>query len=229
MKICGLQKVTLLDFPNHVACTVFLGGCNYNCPFCYNSGLIGASGYEFMSEDDFFSFLDKRHGILDGVAITGGEPLVHPEIFEFIKKIKEKGFKVKLDTNGSFPKALKKLLEAGLVDYVAMDIKNSYDKYLMTIDANIDLNLIRESIGLLLKGDVDYEFRTTVVRQFHDVADFEKIGEMIKGAKRYYLQSYQAKDSVRRKDLTSLTKEELQLCLDRVKDAVCSASLREID
>ena len=136
---------------------------------------------------------------------------------------------MKLDTNGSFPKALKELLEAGLVDYVAMDIKNSYDKYLMTIDANIDLNLIRESIGLLLKGDVDYEFRTTVVRQFHDVADFEKIGEMIKGAKRYYLQSYQAKDSVRRKDLTPLTKEELQLCLDRVKDAVCSASLREID
>ncbi|MBQ8293731.1 MAG: anaerobic ribonucleoside-triphosphate reductase activating protein [Bacilli bacterium] len=229
MKICGLQKVTLLDFPGHVACTVFLGGCNFDCPFCYNSSLIRNDGLELLSKEELFDFLRRRKGILDGVAITGGEPLLHKEIVDFIKEIRELGFKIKLDTNGSFPSVLKHLMDSNLVDYVAMDIKNALDKYETTIDCKLNLSKIEESISLLINGNVDYEFRTTVVKEFHDIADFEKIGKLIKGAKRYYLQSYQYKDSVRCKDLSPMTKESLQLCLNKVKDYVEYASLREID
>ena len=229
MKICGLQKVTLLDYPGHVAATVFIGGCNFNCPFCYNSSLINNDADEVITEEEFFEYLGRRKGILDGVAITGGEPLLHKEIVEFIRKIKALGFKVKLDTNGSFPDVLEYLVNNSLVDYVAMDIKNTLEKYPLTIGCNTDIAKVRESIKILMNSDIEYEFRTTVVKDYHEIADFHKIGEMIKNAKRYFIQSYKYQDSVRIKTLSAMTKEELQMCLDIVKEYVENSSLREID
>ena len=230
MKICGLQKVTLLDFPGHVACTVFLGGCNFNCPFCYNASLIGSvDAEELMKHDEFFEYLEKRKGILDGVAITGGEPLLHTEIIEFIKKIKNLGYKVKLDTNGSFPHILEKIISNKLVDYVAMDIKNTIDKYELTIGCMVNKEDIKKSINLLINSDIEYEFRTTIVKDYHNIDDFETIGKLIKGAKKYYLQCYQYKDSVRVKNLSAMSKDDLLLCLEKVKPYVEYVALREID
>lgn len=229
MKIIGVQKTTLLDFPGHIACTVFLGGCNFKCPFCYNSSLINCDSSSFIAEKDFFAFLNKRIGILDGVAITGGEPLINPEIKTFIKKIKELGFKVKLDTNGSFPDALQSLIEDELIDYVAMDIKNTFEKYPMTTNCCIDIDNIKRSIQLLINGKIDYEFRTTVVKEFHSIEDFEIISQNIKGAKNYYLQSYQEKDSVLNKNLHPLTKNELQACAEVARKNLLNVSLRGID
>lgn len=229
MCIVGLQKLTLLDYPGRVACTVFLQGCNFKCPFCYNSSLIDSPDNNFLSTNDFFDFLDKRKKVLDGVAITGGEPLLNPSIKDFIKKIKEKGFLVKLDTNGSNPSLLKELIEENLVDYVAMDIKNTFEKYPLTTGVNVEIENIKNSIFLLINSSIDYEFRTTVVKEFHNVEDFKLIGNQIKGAKNYYLQSYQEKDSVLSKNLHPLSKDELQACLKVVKEFVNNASIRGID
>lgn len=230
MKICGIQKVTLLDFPGHVACTIFLGGCNFNCPYCHNSSLIRSNlADEVITKEELFDYLKRRKNILDGVAITGGEPLIHEEVVDLIKTIKDLGFKVKLDTNGSNPGKLKMLIDNNLVDYVAMDIKNTLDKYPLTIGCNTDIAKIKESINILINSNIEYEFRTTVVKDYHEIADFHKIGEMIKNAKRYFIQSYKYQDSVRIKTLSAMTKEELQMCLDIVKEYVKNSSLREID
>lgn len=229
MKIVGVQKTTLLDFPGHIACTVFLGGCNFNCPFCYNSSLIDCESNNFISEDDFFNFLNKRKGILDGVAITGGEPLLQKDISGFIKKIKDLGFKVKLDTNGFFPETLQSLIEENLIDYVAMDIKNTFEKYPMTTNSKIDINKIKKSINILLNCNIDYEFRTTIVKEFHTIEDFKIISEQILGAKRYFLQSYQDKDSVLSKNLHPMSKDELLACLEVVRKNIKTALLRGID
>lgn len=230
MKICGIQKVTLLDFPGHVACTIFLGGCNFNCPYCHNSSLIRSNlADEVLTIEELYEYLNRRKGLLDGVAITGGEPLLHNEIVDLIKSIKDLGYKIKLDTNGSFPEKLKHLLDEKLVDYVAMDIKNTLEKYPLTIGCNTDISKVKESIKILMNSDIEYEFRTTVVKDYHEIADFHKIGEMIKNAKRYFIQSYKYQDSVRIKTLSAMTKEELQMCLDIVKEYVENSSLREID
>jgi pyruvate formate lyase activating enzyme len=208
MNIVGLQKLTLLDYPGHVACTVFLQGCNFKCPFCYNSSLIKSDTDNIISLDEFFAFINSRKKILDGVAITGGEPLLNCEIKEFIKQIKELNLLVKLDTNGSNPSLLKELLEANLLDYVAMDIKNSYEKYPITCGVDVNLEDIQESISILMNSSIDYEFRTTVVKEFHDIEDFHKIGQMIKGAKNYYLQSYQNNRSWH-----SIYQQDMLICL----------------
>ena len=229
MNIVGLQKLTLLDYPGRVACTVFLQGCNFNCPFCYNSSLIKSCKDNIISLDEFFNFLNSRKKVLDGVAITGGEPLLNPSIKEFIKQIKELNLLVKLDTNGSNPKLLKELINDNLLDYVAMDIKNSFKKYPMTCGAKVNIEDIKESISILLSSSIDYEFRTTIVKEFHEIEDFHEIGNIIKGAKNYFLQSYQEKDSVLNKKLHPLSKNELQSCLNVVKEYVENASIRGID
>lgn len=229
MNIVGLQKLTLLDYPGRVACTVFLQGCNFNCPFCYNSSLIKSCKDNIISLDEFFNFLNSRKKVLDGVAITGGEPLLNPSIKEFIKQIKELNLLVKLDTNGSNPKLLKELINDNLLDYVAMDIKNSFKKYPMTCGAKVNIEDIKESISILLSSSIDYEFRTTIVKEFHEIEDFHEIGNTIKGAKNYFLQSYQEKDSVLNKKLHPLSKNELQSCLNVVKEYVENASIRGID
>lgn len=229
MNIDGLQKITLLDYPGHVACTVFLKGCNFRCPFCYNSSLIEKSQTNNgILEDDFFDFLKNRKGKLDGVAITGGEPLLQKDIVVFIEKIKQLGFKVKLDTNGSFPEKLSYLINNNLVDYVAMDIKNTYEKYHMTTCFN-ELSSIKKSINILLTSNIDYEFRTTIVNELHAVEDFEAIGLMISGAKNYYLQSFQNKDSVLNKSLSSMTKDNLLKCLKIVQKYIPNAQIRGIE
>ena len=197
MKIHGLQKMTLLDFPGKVACTVFFGGCDFRCPFCHNFELVDGSAEPIMEEEELLSFLEKRKGLLDGVAITGGEPCLQKDLPEFLGKIKAMGYQVKLDTNGNHPDMLKTLLQNHLVDYVAMDIKNSPEKYAQTIGlAAIDLTKVRESVRLLMTGEVEYEFRTTVIEQLHEAEDFEKIGQWIGGAKHYFLQAFADRDSV---------------------------------
>ena len=193
MRLGGIQKLTLLDYPGTVACTVFTLGCNMRCPFCHNALLVTKTEEtEVYPEEVFFAFLNKRRGILDGVCVTGGEPLLQSDAGEFIAKIKALGYKVKLDTNGSFPDRLEEILKSGNVDYVAMDIKNSPEKYAMTIGLeNYDLSEIEKSKNYLLENHVDYEFRTTIVREFHEPEDLRKIGEWIRGAKHYYLQNFE--------------------------------------
>ena len=228
MNISGLQKITLLDYPEHVACTVFLGGCNFRCPFCYNSSLLSVNeSSAIITEEEFFTFLKSRIGKLDGVAITGGEPLLQKNLKSFIAKIKDLGFKVKLDTNGSFPENLKTLIDENLIDYVAMDIKNCFEKYHLTTNSNVNLDSIKKSIQILLSNKIDYEFRTTIVKEFHDLADFDKIGKIIKGAKRYFIQSYQDKDSVL-EHLHSMSKEELLEGLKIVQQYVPNAKIRGV-
>ena len=197
MKLHGLQKMTLLDFPGHVACTVFLGGCDFRCPFCHNFELIDGSAPPVMDDGELLAFLQKRTGLLDGVAITGGEPCLHPDLPQLIKAVRALGYAVKLDTNGYHPHMLGPLLAGGLVDYVAMDIKNSPQNYARTCGLEtLDLAPVRESVNLLMQGDTDYEFRTTVVDELHAEQDFGAIGRWIAGAKQYYLQCFTDRDSV---------------------------------
>lgn len=193
MLIYGLQKLSLLDYPGKLAATVFTGGCNLRCPFCHNASLVTHfSEYEKISEDEVLSFLEKRKGLLDGVCITGGEPLLQEDLENFIIKIRSMGFLIKLDTNGTSPEKLSSLLNRSLVDYVAMDIKNSFDKYPLTVGIpDFDSAPVFESANLLIRGTVPYEFRTTLVRAFHTPEDIEKIGRSVKGAKNYFLQNFE--------------------------------------
>lgn len=192
MILGGIMKTTLLDYPGKIACTVFTKGCNFRCPFCHNASLVTPDRYcaEDYSEADFFSFIEKRRGILDGVVVSGGEPTLQSDINRFLYNIKNLGFDVKLDTNGAFPNKLKDILSAGLVDYIAMDIKNSPAKYEATAQCNT-LTAVRESVDLIMSSDIEYEFRTTAVTELHSVDDFKAIGEWIRGAKKYFIQSYE--------------------------------------
>ena len=186
----GLQKMTLLDYPGKVACTVFCSGCNFRCPFCHNPAL--ATGDESTLDyrfSDILSFLENRKKKLDGICITGGEPLLYEETLELAERAKKMGFAVKVDTNGSLPERLQKIVENGLADYIAMDIKNSPEKYEKTSGSK-KLELVKESVSYLLQNKVDYEFRTTVTGNLHTAADFEEIGKWISGAKRYFLQKF---------------------------------------
>ncbi len=214
MKIYGLQKMTLLDYPGKIAATVFTAGCNFRCPWCHNASLVlNTKLPALISGADFFTFLEKRRGWLDGVCITGGEPLLQKDLPEFIEKIKNMGFLVKLDTNGSFPAQLKELVNRKLVDYVAMDIKNSPAKYGATIDltsAKEFLPQIQESISFLLENQVEYEFRTTLVREFHSLDDLKEIAHWIQGAEHYYLQNFEDSGDLIQSGFKAFTKEELE-------------------
>ena len=211
MKLYGIQKMTLLDFPGVVSCTIFLGGCDFRCPFCHNFELIDGTAQSVMSDDELIEFLKGRKALLDGVAITGGEPCLHKDLPELIQKIRDVGYKVKLDTNGYHPEMLKRILDSHLVDYVAMDIKNCEEKYALTCGVErVDLDKIKESISLLMNGDTDYEFRTTVVSELHENSDFEKIGEMIKGAKRYFLQRFTDRETVPFGNLSAPSFDEMK-------------------
>ena len=189
MRIAGLQKMTLLDFPGRVAATVFLPGCNFRCPFCHNSPLL--RGTDELSVEEFFAYLKKRQGLLDGVAVTGGEPTLQEDLADFLGEIKALGFGVKLDTNGSRPQHIEKLLQKGLVDHIAMDIKNSPRKYDRTCGATGTFPAVEQSVELIRSAGVSYEFRTTVVAELHEDRDFHDIGQWIRGARAYYLQCFQ--------------------------------------
>ena len=198
MKIHGLQKLTLLDFPGHTACTVFLGGCNFRCPFCHNASLVLSLGeLPTMEEDTFFSFLKKRTGLLEGVCITGGEPTMQKELPLFIEKIRALGFLVKLDTNGTHPAMLKELIENGLLDYAAMDVKNTPEKYPETVGIpDFDVSPILESISILKEGKIPYEFRTTVTAELHTADDIEVIARLLAPAPLYFIQNFKESDNL---------------------------------
>ena len=197
MKIYGLQKMTLLDFPGRIACTVFLSGCDMRCPFCHNSELAEGKAPPLMGVEELLAFLAKRRGMLEGVAVTGGEPLLREENLELLRQIREAGYPVKLDTNGTHPERLRRVLEEGLVQYVAMDIKNSPGKYAETAGLScFNTASVRESVSLLMGGRTAYEFRTTVVAELHDDDSIREIGEWIHGAERYYLQKFTDRETV---------------------------------
>ncbi len=193
MIISGFQKLTLLDFPGHTACTLFTSGCNMRCPFCHNASLVTGDAPESFCEEEILSYLKKRQGLLDGVAITGGEPLLHKDIGDFIKKIKETGFAVKLDTNGSFPDRLKGLIDDGLIDYIAMDIKNSKEKYSLAAGRNVDVEAVEKSVELIKGSGLPHEFRTTVTKELHTEEDIISIAKWLGEGEKYFLQQF--KDS----------------------------------
>ena len=190
--IKGLQKLTLLDYPGVIAATVFLGGCNLRCPFCHNASLVLPEKYgETISDTDFFAFLDSRRDRLQGVCVSGGEPTLYPQLEEFIREIKDRGFLVKLDTNGTRPEVLRRLVENNLLDYVAMDIKNSPLRYGETVGiTDFDPTPIAESAAILMNGKTDFEFRTTVVKELHTPKDIEQIGEWLSGDEKFFLQTF---------------------------------------
>ncbi len=212
MKICGFQKLTLLDFPGRVACTVFTGGCNFRCPFCHNALLVTElSGTEEIPKSEVVNYLKKRAGILDGICVTGGEPLLQPDIEEFLSELKSLSLAVKLDTNGSFPEKLRRIVEKGLCDYVAMDIKNSKERYAETVGIDgFDISPIEESVDFLLSKRVDFEFRTTVVRELHTEEDIEKISRWISGAPRYFLQNFVDSGKLIGDNLSPVSPEKLE-------------------
>ena len=227
MYISGLQKLTLLDFPGRLAATVFLGGCNFRCPFCHNATLVLSPGEcEKISEDEFFSFLSSRKGKLSGVCITGGEPTLYGGLKDFIIRIKEEGFAVKLDTNGTDPDLLSELISEGLVDYVAMDIKNSLDKYALTVGTSVDIEKVKRSVEILLSGKVDYEFRTTVVKEFHKKEDFIAISEWISGAKRYFLQTFEDSGDLIGSGFSAYSREETEGILSLILPSIPNAQIR---
>lgn len=194
MKIGGLQKLTLLDYPGKVACTVFTVGCNFRCPFCHNGGMVLGVECENVAENDLLDFLRKRQKVLEGMCLTGGEPLIQPDIEDFLHKVKQLGYSIKLDTNGSNPHKLQHLVEQHLVDYVAMDVKNSEDQYAKTAGANVDLAAIRQSVEFLKTNPCDYEFRTTVTGNYHTEKSIDEMGKWLLGAKRLYLQKFVASE-----------------------------------
>ena len=229
--ITGLQKLTLLDFPGKVACTLFTKGCNMRCPFCHNASLVVRADEQPPYDNyELLEFLKKRFGLLDGVAITGGEPTLWPGLYDFIAEVKKIGYEVKLDTNGTRPDVIKKLVADRLVDYIAMDIKNCREKYGATIgfDESYDLTAIDESINFLMESNVDFEFRTTVTRQFHTTEDIVKIGEWIRGNEKYFLQQFKDSGDIIGEGLSEYNKEDMEALLDEIRQFVPNAQVRGV-
>ena len=210
MKIGGFQKLSLLNYPDKAACTVFTSGCNFHCPFCYNSGLV--NGTESIDMETVFQYLQKRKGMLDGVCVTGGEPLMHRDILPFLHRIKQLGYAVKLDTNGSYPEMLQEAISQRTIDYVAMDVKNSFGKYAETSgNPNIDIKHIQKSIDIIKGSGIPHEFRTTVVGEFHTALDIEEIAQNIKGASVWYLQTFRFTLEAFQQGLHAPTEEDMEI------------------
>lgn len=208
MKISGFQKTTLLDYPNLVACIIFTQGCNFKCGFCHNSDLLPNST-GVIEETEIFEYLNMRKKILDGVVISGGEPTIQKDLKEFIKKIKTFNLKVKLDTNGTNPKLIKELIEEKLVDYIAMDIKNNFDNYDKVIGTKTNIENIKKSIDIIKNSNIDHEFRTTIMKNYHNLENIKNICELI-GNSKYYLQNFKDSENVLDKSLKSFTDQELK-------------------
>ncbi len=230
MNFNGFQKLTLLDYPGRVACTLFLAGCNFRCPFCHNAFLVtDIDNSQTFSEEEILSHLKKRKGILEGVCITGGEPLLRPDLEDFIKKVKEIGLSVKLDTNGTDPEKLLSLIERGLIDYVAMDIKSCPENYGRVAGVeNLDILPILKSVEILKSGRVPFEFRTTIVKELHTLEDIEKIGRWIKGAPRYFLQNFVDSGNLIQSNLHEYDKETLEKMVKIARKFVPNAEIRGI-
>ena len=225
MILSGLQKLTLLDFPGRIAATVFTRGCNMRCPFCHNASLV-VGGADIISEEEFFAFLESRRGRLGGVCVSGGEPTLQADLPRFIEKIKSMGFEVKLDTNGTNPEMLSSLIDGGLLDYVAMDIKSSPEGYARVSGVSPDMEKIKRSIELLLSDKIDYEFRTTVAKPLFSTGDFVEIGKLIKGAKRYYLQGFLDSGDLIGEGLEAYSETEMQGFLAEILPFVRNSQIR---
>ena len=229
MQINGFQKLTLVDFPGRVAAILFTGACNFRCPFCQNASLVLHPDTEpVIDDDEIFSYLRKRKGMLDGVVVTGGEPTLQPDLFGYLSRLKEEGYAVKLDTNGYRPDVMKEAGRSGLVDYIAMDIKNSLGRYAVTAGLpGLDTSLIEESIGYLLEGHVPYELRTTVVHELHSDEDFEEIGQMCRGAASFYLQTFSDSGDIIGKNLTPPSAEDMERYIRILRKTIGNVSLRD--
>lgn len=227
MLIKGLQKLTVLDFPDRTACTVFTAGCNFRCPFCHNAVLVTDIDGEYYDESEIFEFLEKRKNVLDGVAVTGGEPLLQPDIERFLYEIKDMGYAVKLDTNGSFPEKLEGILQLGLADYVAMDVKNSFEKYAVTVGVeNFDVEPVKKSMELLKNSGIDYEFRTTVTENFHTIEDIENLAKQISGTPRYFLQNFEDSGNLIDSNCRGVSRDKMREMLEVAKKYIPQAQLR---
>ena len=228
MRILGLQKLSLVDFPGKVAATVFTGGCDLRCPFCHNAPLVlPGRGTSALDAGGVLDFLASRRGLLDGVVLSGGEPLLQPDAADFLAEVKAMGFAVKLDTNGCHPDALADILDRRLADYVAMDIKNSLEKYPWTVGVpGFDTAPVERSARLLMEGPADYEFRTTLVRPFHEVGDMETIGRWLRGARRYYLQAFVDSGDLVGGGCVPFTPEEMEGFLQAARPFFQSVALR---
>ena len=234
MLIKGLQKLTLLDYPGKIACTVFLGGCNFRCPYCHNGSLVLSDVEGKISLDDFLAFLDSRVGRLQGVCVSGGEPTLHRDLPDLLSEIKARRYAVKLDTNGTNPEMLSMLIADGLVDYVAMDIKNSLEKYEVTAGVSSEfgiqnsklINCIKASADLLMVGRVDFEFRTTLVRELHTEKDISAIGSWLSGEEKFFLQTYRDEGDLLVGGFSSLTRNETEKMLEILRKNIPNAKIR---
>lgn len=231
MRFCGINKTTLLDYPGHVAATLFTGGCNMRCPFCQNSGLVlEPQSQPEIREQDILAFLQKRQGVLEGVCITGGEPTLQPDLEGFIRQVKELNYLVKLDTNGYRPQVLRHLLEEELLDYVAMDIKASREHYSLACGLpEVKIELIEQSVELLKTSRIPYEFRTTAVKGIHTAEEFTSLGQWLQGCKAYYLQNYRDSEQVIRRDFSGFDREQMEEMRRAMAEFVPQAALRGMD
>lgn len=227
MLISGIQKLTLLDFPGKTACTVFCYGCNFLCPFCHNALLVTEKAEEFISEEEIFAFLKKRQGILDGVCVTGGEPTLQKDLKVFLRRIKDMGFAVKLDTNGYRPDILRELIDEDLCDYVAMDVKNTPEKYSLTVGKTIDTDKILHSISILKEGKIPCEFRTTVVKEFHTEEDIKEIARLLKGDVPFFLQQFKDSGNLISDGLSAYSGEEMVSLTEKAREIIPETKLRE--
>ena len=226
MEFGGFQKLTVLDYPGHVACIVFTKGCNFLCPFCHNALLLNSENGETYKDEEILSFLKKRQKVLDGICVSGGEPLIHPELEGFLREVKALGYDIKLDTNGSYPERLASFVNCRLIDYVAMDVKNIPYKYAQTAGALVSMENIEKSIDFLLSSGIDYEFRTTVSKELHSPSDIEKIAERISGAKKYFIQNFVDSGNVLRGNLTPVSEEDLNEMAERSRKFVDFVKIR---
>ena len=230
MVIHGLAKTTLLDYPEHVAATIFFGGCNFRCPFCHNADLvIDRTNTRSFSEDEILSYLKKRKGLIDGICVTGGEPMLAKDLSEFLYKVREIGISIKLDTNGFFPAKLKSIIDDNLCDYVAMDIKNTFEKYPSTVGIpSINVTPFIESIELLKTSKIDHEFRTTVCRPFHSAEDLSEIAKYLGPNEKYFLQSFVDSGNLIGKGVSGYSPNEMKQMLTEVRKFVPNADIRGI-
>lgn len=230
MIINGFEKLSLVDYPGLTAATVFTGACNMRCPFCHNAILVIDAKHQPIVEEQYvLDYLNKRKGIIDGLCITGGEPTLQKDLDAFIKKCKETGVKIKLDSNGTNPETLKSLISQNLLDYVAMDIKNCKEKYSITANASIDLTKIQESIDILESSNIDHEFRTTLVKEFHTIEDIEKIAQWLDGTNKYYLQKFEDKGGCIQDGLHEVPLDEAHKMRDIAKEFIKHVELRSYE
>ena len=225
MQIAGLLKTSLSDYPNKVACVIFTSGCNFHCAFCHNRSLVDRSA-SLISEEEIFEYLNKRKGILDGVVISGGEPTLQMDIFNFIKRIKQLGFLIKLDTNGSSYDIVKTLIDERLVDYIAMDIKNGPSYYDKITETNVNTSEIEKTKNLLINSGIDYEFRTTLVKQYFTLESIEEMGRFLSGAKTLFLQKYVANENCMNSSLDEVNEKEANEYASLLENFIENVSLR---